>query len=66
MEINLPEELSAQRVHEIVTQIKVTRPTLYAELLPVLNLTEKQKLKILDNMLMDHPHIYSSFFKSSQ
>lgn len=63
MEIKLPEDLEDYKVHQIVSEIRDTDPVMYSELLPVLALTKSQKLKILDNMLMEHPYVYSRFVK---
>lgn len=62
MEIALPEELTREQIHLLVSEIQAKHPKVFAELIDLKFVTAVQKLKILDNMLMDHPDLYCSFF----
>jgi len=63
MEISVPEELCPQKVYDIVGAIQTKHPKIFAELVDLKHLTSMQKLRILDNLLMDHPDLYCSFFE---
>lgn len=65
MELALPEELTREQIHLIVCEIQAKHPAIFAELVDLKFVTAIQKLKILDNMLMDHPDLYCSFFTQS-
>jgi hypothetical protein len=62
MDIKPPEDLGPFRICQIVSRIREYDPELYAELLPPIDLTKEQRLKVLDNLLLDHPHVYCTFF----
>jgi predicted Zn-dependent protease with MMP-like domain len=63
MHIDLPEELSAEKVHNIVAEIQEKHPKVFAELVNIQKLAHFQKLAILDELLMEHPDLYCGFFK---
>jgi len=62
MEIVLPEELTRQEIHAICCEIQRRYPKVFAELIDLKYVSASHKLKILDNMLMDHPDLYCQFF----
>lgn len=63
MELALPEELSTDQIHNIVTELKDRHPKVFADCVDIFKISTLQKLLILDNMLMDHPDLYCTFFK---
>ena len=65
MKIDLPEDLSWEQVHRVVKNIKDVNPALFCSLVDIKSLTHNQKMKILDNMLMDHPDLYAGHFTQS-
>lgn len=62
MNLALPEELTREQIHLLVCEIQAKHPKVFADLVDLKYVTAVQKLKILDNMLMDHPDLYCSFF----
>lgn len=63
MELAIPEELSHEQIHNLVVMIKERHPRVFAEIVDIGKLGSFQKLLILDNLLMDHPDLYCSFFE---
>jgi len=63
MQLALPEELSKAQVHSIVSELKDNYPKVFADCVDVFKMTPFQKLKVLDNVLMDHAELYYVFFK---
>lgn len=63
MELAMPEELSHEQIHNLVVKIKEKHPLVFAEIVDVYKLGSFQKLLILDNLLMDHPDLYCTFFE---
>lgn len=63
MYIDLPEDLTPNQLVKFVNLIKSSNPRLYGELLATSDLLLFQKLKILDNMLMDHPDLYANYLQ---
>lgn len=62
MELALPEEMTRAEIHTICCEIKRRHPKIFGELVDLTYVSPTQKLKILDNLLMDHPDLYCRLF----
>jgi hypothetical protein len=62
MNVDTPEKLTWEQAHIVVSKIKDTNPELFAELVDMKYFSHKHKMKILDNMLMEHPDLYIRYF----
>ena len=63
MELALPEELSNEQIHTLVSDLKDRHPKVFADCIDIFKISSLQKLLILDNLLMDHPDLYCTFFQ---
>lgn len=63
MEITLPEELTREEVHFLCSDLQTKHPKVFAECVDLKHFTPLQKLRILDEMLMEHPDLYCAFFE---